>query len=101
MDVILDLIGAIGFQFNDTWTTYLGIKSGGREVNAVFKFLDSGDPLGFILVGLMKLLIPLWMYASALVFPPDAVLLQFDFYLEVAVTMWNILTLWRHKRVRR
>jgi len=99
--ILLDLVGAIGFQINDTWTTFLGIGVGAVERNKIFKFLSNHRIEDFILVGIIKVLIPLYIYAWMLLFPAYIIILEFDFYLEVGVTIWNIFMIYRHKKVRR
>ncbi|WP_240310195.1 DUF5658 family protein [Saccharolobus solfataricus] len=96
--LLIDLIGALGFQINDTLTTYLGVKTGATELNSVFKFLEKGKVTDFILVGIIKILVPIFIYALTQFMPFYNTLLEFDFYFEVAVTVWNTLTIYRHKR---
>jgi hypothetical protein len=102
MDLILliDLIGAIGFQINDTWTTYLGIHSGAVEANRLFKFLTQGKVIDFVFVGIIKVLLAVFLYACTLLNSAYRLNLELDFYLELAVTMWNIVTIYRHKTGR-
>jgi hypothetical protein len=97
---LLDLVGAIGFQIDDTWTTYLGINTGAMEGNKIFRFLNSGKVEYFIVVGIIKVLLAVFLYAWALLNPAYAVFLEFDFYFEAGVTMWNIFMIYDHK-VRR
>ena len=94
---LLELAGAIGFQINDTWTTFLGVGAGAAELNKIFKFLSNYRIKDFIFVGIIKVLVAIFVYVVTLVIPEDSILLAFDFYLEVAVTMWNILTIYRHR----
>ncbi len=95
--LLLDLIGAIGFQVNDTWTTYLAIRARAVEANKLFKFLTQGKVIDFVLIGIIKVLFAVFLYACTLLNPAYRLNLEFDFYLEVAVTLWNILTIYRHK----
>ncbi len=41
---LLYLIGAIGFQIDDTLTTFFGVRLGVVEGNRLFKFLDNEVP---------------------------------------------------------
>jgi hypothetical protein len=95
---LLYLIGAIGFQIDDTLTTFYGVKSGVIEGNRLFKFLDNGRIRDFALLGVAKALLPVLIYLWSLyVAPSDAIFLLFDFYLEVAVTLWNIRVIYTYK----
>jgi hypothetical protein len=98
---LLDLIGAIGFQINDTFTTYLGVSTGAVELNSFFKFLEERKTIDFVLVGIIKVLVAIYIYALTLFNPGYSLGLEFDFYLEVAVTLWNTLSIYRHKKVKR
>ncbi len=98
MNGLLYLIGAIGFQIDDTLTTFFGVKSGVVEGNRLFKFLDNGRVRDFALLGVAKALLPVLIYLWSLyVAPEDAIFLLFDFYLEVAVTLWNTYVIFSHK----
>lgn len=97
---LLDLVGAIGFQIDDTWTTYLGINTGAVEANKIFRFLNSGKVEYFIIVGIIKVLLAVFLYACALLNPAYKLYLEFDFHFEAGVTMWNIFMIYDHK-VRR
>jgi hypothetical protein len=100
MNLILDLIGAIGFQIDDTFTTFLGVRLGAMEGNNIFRFLNSGKVEYFIIVGTIKVLLAVFLYACALLNPAYKLYLEFDFYFEAGVTMWNIFMIYDHK-VRR
>ncbi len=95
--LLLDLIGAVGFQINDTWTTFLGIKLGAMEGNGLFKFLSHGRLRDFIFVGFLKVLLAVFLYLGALYNPTNTVYLLFDFYLEAGVTAWNTYVIFSHK----
>jgi hypothetical protein len=95
--LLLDLIGAVGFQINDTWSTYLGIKLGAMEGNGLFKFLSNGRPRDFIFVGFLKVLLAIFLYVGALFDPTYTIYLLFDFYLEAGVTLWNTYMIYDHK----
>lgn len=94
---ILDLIGAVGFQINDTFTTYMGVKLGAVEGNGLFKFLSNGRTRDFILVGFLKVLLAIFLYLGALFNSAYVIYLLFDFYLEAGVTMWNTYMIYDHK----
>jgi hypothetical protein len=94
---LLDLIGAVGFQINDTLTTFLGIKLGAMEGNGLFKFLSNGRLRDFIFVGFLKVLLAVFLYLGAVFNPTYVVYLLFDFYLEAGVTMWNTYMIYDHK----
>jgi hypothetical protein len=96
----MDLIGAVGFQCNDTLTTYLAVKVGAMEGNKIFKFLSEGKVIDFIIIGTIKVLFAVFLYACALLNPAFKLNLEYDFYIEVGVTLWNILTIYRHKTGR-
>lgn len=96
--LLLDLIGAIGFQINDTLTTYYGIKVGASEANFIFRFLNQGRIIDFTLVGVIKVLVAVYLYAWALLVPDYKPLLLLDFYFEAGVTLWNTFTIYRHKK---
>jgi len=95
--LLIDLIGAIGFQCNDTFTTYIGIKLGIAEGNKIFKFLEKGKVEYFILVGFIKVLLALFLYLYALVNPAYGIFLLYDLYLELGVTLWNIYMIYDDK----
>jgi hypothetical protein len=95
--LLLDLIGAIGFQINDTWTTFLGIRVGAVEANRLFRFLENGKVIDFVYLGIIKVLLAIFLYACTLLNPAYRLNLELDFYLEAGVTLWNILTIYRHK----
>lgn len=95
--LLLDLIGAIGFQLNDTLTTFLGVRAGAGEGNFIFKFLSNGRIRDFAVVGILKVLLPIIIYLFTLTNPEYIAYLIFDFYLEVGVTLWNIYMLYEHK----
>ena len=96
--LLLDLIGAMGFQANDTWTTFLGIRVGAMEANRLFKFLENGKVIDFVFLGIIKVLLAVFLYACTLLNSAYRFNLELDFYLEFAVTLWNILTIYRHKK---
>jgi len=98
--LLLDLLGAMGFQINDTLTTYMGIKAGAVEANKIFKFLENGKVIDFVFLGIIKVLLAIFLYACTLLNPAYKLNLEFDFYLEAGVTLWNILTIYRHKTGR-
>jgi len=98
--LLLDLLGAVGFQINDTLTTYMGIKAGAVEANKIFKFLENGKVIDFVFLGIIKVLLAIFLYACTLLNPAYKLNLEFDFYLEAGVTLWNILTIYRHKTGR-
>ena len=98
--LLLDLIGAVGFQANDTWTTYLGIHAGAVEANRLFRFLENGKVIDFVFLGIIKVLLAIFLYACTLLNPAYRLNLELDFYLEAGVTLWNILTIYRHKTGR-
>jgi hypothetical protein len=98
--LLLDLLGAMGFQINDTITTYMGIKAGAVEANKIFKFLENGRVIDFVFVGIIKVLLALFLYACTLLNSAYRLNLELDFYLEAGVTLWNILTIYRHKTGR-
>jgi hypothetical protein len=97
MSLLVDLIGAVGFQINDTWSTYLGIKLGAMEGNGLFRFLSNGRPRDFIFVGFLKVLLAVFLYLGALFNSAYVIYLLFDFYLEAGVTMWNTYIIYDHK----
>ncbi|MFP3201484.1 MAG: hypothetical protein RXR43_04380 [Sulfolobus sp.] len=97
---LLDLIGAMGFQIDDTFTTFLGVRLGAMEGNKIFKFLSNHRVRDFIIVGVFKVLLPLFIYLWTLIIPAYTVFLEFDFYLEAGVTLWNTYMIYDHK-VRR
>jgi hypothetical protein len=98
--LLLDLLGAVGFQINDTLTTYMGIKAGAVEANKIFKFLENGKVIDFVFVGIIKVLLALFLYACTLLNSAYQLNLELDFYLEAGVTLWNILAIYRHKTGR-
>ncbi len=98
--LLLDLIGAVGFQCNDTLTTYLAVRTGAMEGDKIFKFLSEGRIEDFIIIGTIKVLFAVFLYVCALLNPVFKLNLEYDFYIEVAVTMWNISTIYRHKTGR-
>ncbi len=77
--LLLDLIGAIGFQINDTFTTYLGVSTGAVELNSFFKFLEERKTIDFVLVGIIKVLVAIYIYALTLFNPGYSLGLEFDF----------------------
>jgi hypothetical protein len=96
----MDLVGTIGFQINDTWTTFIAVRTGAMEGNKIFKFLSEGKVIDFIIIGAIKVLFAVFLYVCALLNPAFKLNLEYDFYIEVGVTLWNILTIYRHKTGR-
>jgi hypothetical protein len=78
----------------------MGIKAGAVEANKIFKFLENGRTIDFVFLGIIKVLLAIFLYACTLLNSAYRLNLELDFYLEAGVTLWNILTIYRHKTGR-
>ncbi|ACP34311.1 conserved hypothetical protein [Sulfolobus islandicus L.S.2.15] len=98
-ETLLDIILYYGFQFNDYWTTILGVNLGGREVNFVAKlFMKNRLTLAIYKFDLatVALLLAFMLNDVKMI---QTFLLIVD-VVECLVTLNNTLTIYRHK-VRR
>ncbi len=100
MTVLIDILAFYGFQFDDYWTTILGLRRGAQELNPFAQPIAS-RPLILALykfgLGTFALIIALiMMELSALVW----YVLYADVIYEAVITFNNIFAIRRHK-VRR
>ncbi|ACZ35773.1 DUF5658 family protein [Sulfolobus spindle-shaped virus 7] len=100
MTILYDILLYYGFQFNDYWTTILGLQVGAHEANIIAKlFMRNKWTLAIykfdlatvaLLLGLM---LPTPHQTEIFLLVADVV--------ECFVTLWNTLTIRRHKRGRK
>jgi len=99
--IIVDIIAFYGFQFDDYWTTLLGLKRGAQELNPFAQPIAS-SPLLLALykfgLGTFALIMTLIMMKLSAVF---WYVLYADVIGEAVITFNNIFAIRRHKEVRR
>jgi len=96
--IIVDIIAFYGFQFDDYWTTLLGLKRGANELNPVAQPIAS-NPLLLALykfgLGTFALIMTLIMMQLSVVF---TYILYADVLGEAIITFNNTLAIYRHKK---
>jgi hypothetical protein len=99
--IIVDVLAFYGFQFDDYWTTILGLRKGAQELNP-FASPYASSPL---LLGLYKfglgtfaLIVLLIMMQFSAVF---TYILYADVVGEALITFNNTLAIYRHKKRKR
>ncbi|MQL56267.1 hypothetical protein GFB69_11205 [Acidianus ambivalens] len=97
MSIIYEIIMFYGFQFDDYWTTILGIKRGAEEKNPIASPFASSP----LLLALYKF--GLGTFAAILIvqFPALNILLFIDTIFEAIITFNNIFELNKIKRKER
>ena len=95
--MLVDVLAFYGFQFNDYWTTVLGIRLGAEEKNPVASPLV-GSPLWLALykfgLATFALIITLFMMQF---FSWFEWFIYGDTIAEAVVTMNNLWAIYRHK----
>ncbi|EHP68351.1 hypothetical protein MetMK1DRAFT_00027810 [Metallosphaera yellowstonensis MK1] len=101
--MLAEIVAFYGFQFTDFLTTWLGLRAGAAEVNAVMRpFVTSVPRFVIFKFGLATFLL-IFVFLTAqdwltvLHLSPMSVV-YIDTIVEGAVTCSNIYTLWRVKK---
>ncbi|CAA30196.1 putative protein DUF5658 [Saccharolobus shibatae B12] len=95
---LIDIILFYGFQFNDYWTTVLGLRVGAEEKNPIAGlFISSPYRLALFKFGLITIGMFILIYVVRFKTWTEIVLTVTD-VVECLVTLNNTLTIRRYKR---